>query len=314
MARSVSKTETVGDFMSSKPNHCGSLIHDEFVTNETRIELNWWLRSVGLFRWFGPNGETDYRHIPSLLPDRSTLFGKTRFRIPSRIHSRAGQGFFVSTLLAACVINGMPAPAWADEASPKSGKAKVVFEEDFESGIERWEVLDPDTWRLRESEGGHSFEITERASAYKPPTRSPGHVALIRDLKVGNCEIRFRVRSTKDTGNHRDCCVFFSYQNSSEFYYVHLGAKPDPHSGQIMIVNKADRLALTENERLTPWDDEWHNVLVRRNIETGAIDIYFDNMDEPHMSVIDKTFGAGRVGIGSFDDLNEFDDLTVSTF
>lgn len=187
----------------------------------------------------------------------------------------------------------------------------VVFEEKFEAGTDRWEILDPATWKIADRNGNHTFEITERGSAYKPPVRSPGHVALIKKLKAGSFDITFKVRSTKDTGNHRDCCVFFGYQDDQHFYYVHLGAKPDPHSGQIMIVKEAPRLALTKNERLTPWNDQWHTVRVARNIETGTIKVYFDDMDKPHMEVTDKTFGKGRIGIGSFDDLNEFDDVIV---
>lgn len=206
-------------------------------------------------------------------------------------------------------------PAAAVE--PAKDAKNVVFSEDFESpseARERLELLDPETWRFTETDGNGVLEITERGSAYKPPHRSPGHIALIRDLEVGNCEIQFRVRSTKDTGNHRDCCIFFGYQDAAHFYYVHLGAKPDPHSGQIMLVDEAPRKALTDNKALTPWDDEWHEVLLRRNVDTGKIDVYFDDMSSPHMSVTDRTFGAGRVGIGSFDDMNAFDDLTVSTF
>ena len=191
---------------------------------------------------------------------------------------------------------------------------RVVFEDDFESGIDDWEVLDPKTWGVASREGNHTFEIKERASEYKPPVRSPGHVALIKGLELENLEIRFRVRSTKDTGNHRDCCVFFAYQDSQHFYYVHLGAKPDPHSGQIMIVNEAPRLALTKNQSTTPWDDRWHEVRLVREAKTGKIEIYFDDMEHPHMEVRDKRFGKGRLGIGSFDDLNEFDDLVVRTW
>jgi hypothetical protein len=187
----------------------------------------------------------------------------------------------------------------------------VVFEEDFESGIDRWEVLDPATWKIAERDGNQTLEITQRGSAYKPPVRSPGHVALVKDLEIGSFDITFKVRSTKDTGNHRDCCVFFGYQDDQHFYYLHLGAKPDPHSGQIMIVKEAPRLALTKNERLTPWDDDWHTVRVVRDVESGTIKVYFDNLYEPHMQVTDKTFGKGRIGIGSFDDLNEFDDIVV---
>ena len=190
----------------------------------------------------------------------------------------------------------------------------IAFQEDFEAGSARWEMLDPATWRIIERDGNRTLEITARNSDYKPPVRSPGHVALIKDLQLGSFDLTFKVRSTKDTGNHRDCCVFFGYQDDQHFYYVHFGAKPDPHSGQIMIVNEAPRLAVTKNERLTPWDDQWHTVRVERNVDSGTIKAYFDDMTTPHMEVIDKNFKVGRIGIGSFDDLNEFDDLVVRKF
>jgi hypothetical protein len=188
---------------------------------------------------------------------------------------------------------------------------KIVFEEDFESGSARWQVLDPETWRVADRGDNKTFEINERSSAYKPPVRSPGHIALVKDLDLGSFDMTFRVRSTKDTGNHRDCCVFFNFQDDRHFYYVHLGARPDPHSGQIMIVKEAPRLAMTKNQKRTPWDDKWHNVRVERNIDTGSIKVYFDDMTTPHMEVVDKHFTSGQIGIGSFDDLNEFDDIVV---
>ena len=190
----------------------------------------------------------------------------------------------------------------------------VVFQEDFESGLDRWEILDPATWRVAQRDDNHTLEITERGSAYQPPVRSPGHVALIKDLELGNFEITFKVRSTKDTGNHRDCCVFFAYQDDQHFYYAHLGAKPDPHSGQIMIVKEAPRLAITTNERLTPWDDQWHTVRLTHDATSGSIQVFFDDMNHPHMEVVDQRFKKGRIGIGSFDDLNEFDDVVVRTW
>lgn len=208
----------------------------------------------------------------------------------------------LSVLIAALLATGSPLSA----ADPD-----VVFQEDFESGFARWEILDPATWKMAQRDGNRTIEITDRQSDYKPPVRSPGHVALIKDLQLGSFDITFKVRSTKDTGNHRDCCVFFGYQDDQHFYYAHLGARPDPHSGQIMIVKEAPRLAMTDNQRLTPWDDQWHTVRLARDIEAGTIKVYFDDMANPHMQVVDKTFGKGRVGIGSFDDLNEFDDVVV---
>src|SRR6056300_1111638 len=99
-------------------------------------------------------------------------------------------------------------------ASAETPEMRVVFKDDFEAGVERWEILDPNTWRVAKRENNQTFEITDRSSDYKPPVRSPGHVALVKELELENVEIKFKVRSTKDTGNHRDCCIFFAYKDS----------------------------------------------------------------------------------------------------
>lgn len=197
------------------------------------------------------------------------------------------------------------------EPAEESTDGAVVFEENFEDGIERWEVLDPKTWKLSKRDGSMTFEITARSSEYKPPHRSPLHIALIKDLTLESFEMTFKVKSTKDTGNHRDCCVFFNYGDNEHFYYAHLGARPDPNSGQIMVVNEAARKNLTQNKNETPWDDQWHQVKIVRDAASGKIEIYFDDMEKPHMSVTDKTFTKGRIGIGSFDDLNAFDEIVI---
>lgn len=196
-------------------------------------------------------------------------------------------------------------------ATPQQLPKPLLFEDDFENGLDKWEIVDNKSWALQEHGKGKSLSITRRDSEYKPKVRSPRHIALMKNIEAASFELTFKVRSTKDTGNHRDCCVFFGYENSSRFYYVHLGAKPDPHSGQIMIVKDAPRLALTDNKKRTPWTDAWHDVKLVRDSQQGTIEIYFDDMTKPHMTVRDKTFGNGRIGIGSFDDMDAFDEVKL---
>jgi hypothetical protein len=212
----------------------------------------------------------------------------------------------LSTILVLITLALAPIPA--DEPLTN---LPLVFSEDFEKGFKRWELTDPKGWTHREVDKNHVFGINSRKNNYRPKVRSPFHIALIKDIKLSDFILIFRVRSTKDTGNHRDCCVFFNHQDSTHFYYVHLGARPDPHSGQIMIVNDAPRKALTENKNKIPWDNEWHQVKVRRDSTKGTIEIFFDDMKKPVMTTTDKTFGNGRIGIGSFDDMNDFDDVKL---
>ena len=213
----------------------------------------------------------------------------------------------VGLLFCVCVCSAASSVA---EESPVID-APLVFSEDFDDGHARWELTDDQAWTLRKVDDNNVFGLNKRKSDYQPKVRSPHNIALIKDLELTDFVITFKVRSTKDTGNHRDCCVFFCYTDPTHFYYCHLGAAPDPHSGQIMIVKDAPRLALTKNQNRTPWTDEWHQVKLARDSKDGSIKVYFDDMSKVHMEVKDTTFGKGRIGIGSFDDMNDFDEIRV---
>lgn len=205
----------------------------------------------------------------------------------------------------------LPMPSIADEPAKEMEGLPLVFSDDFEDGHANWEVTDKNAWELMKEDGNSSFGLNRRVSDYTPKHRSPHNIALIKNVKLEDFILIYRVKSTKDTGGHRDCCTFFCHQDPTHFYYVHMGARPDPHSGQIMIVNDAPRKAMTENTKQVQWDDQWHTIKLVRRSKTGEIAIYFDDMKEPHMQVKDDTFGRGSIGIGSFDDMNNFDDVRL---
>ena len=200
--------------------------------------------------------------------------------------------------------------AWSQNEGEGQG-LPLVFSEDFQSGRDKWETTDDKSWEVIDEAGEKSFGLNKRISNYQPKVRSPHNIALIKDIQLADFVLIFKVRSTNDTGNHRDCCAFFCHQDPEHFYYVHLGAKPDSASGQIMIVNNQPRRPLTDNKKEVPWDDAWHTVKVVRNSEAGSIQVYFDDMQKPHMTAKDKLFAKGRLGIGSFDDMNAFDDVRL---
>jgi hypothetical protein len=207
-------------------------------------------------------------------------------------------------------LSVLPIFAWCSVACSPAVPAReplpLVFEEDFSLGADRWEPTDPAAWKLGKDGERDVWGLDKRVSDYQPKVRSPHNVALVKNLELTDTVITFQVKSTRDTGHHRDCCVFFNWQDPEHFYYVHLGAKPDPASGQIMIVDGGPRRPLTTNDKPVPWDDGWHTVKLVRDVASGRIAVYFDDLDAPFIETHDKTFTRGRVGIGSFDDMNDF--------
>ncbi len=187
----------------------------------------------------------------------------------------------------------------------------VIVNEDFEAGADRWQPTDPKAWKLVDSRHGKAYSLFQQ-SKYQPPHRSPLNIALLKDIAVSDLVLEADVLSTIKDYGHRDMCVIFGYQDRAHFYYVHFGKQADDHANQIFIVDGAARKKIsTRSTAGTPWDDKWHHVKLTRDAETGAIAVYFDDVATPVMTAADKTFVAGRVGLGSFDDIGDWDNVVL---
>ncbi len=194
------------------------------------------------------------------------------------------------------------------------GGMPIRFQTDFEdpADAKRFEPTDPKAWKVAEQGGNRVFALTVRQSNYKPKQRSPYNIALVKDLDAGSVVVDVRLQSAMTDYGHRSLCLFFNYVDPSHFYYVHFGKEADPHANQIFIVNGADRTAISKTTTEgTPWDDEWHHARVFRDAETGDISVFFDDMTKPVMTANDETFTSGQVGIGSFDDAGNFDEVVI---
>ncbi len=198
-------------------------------------------------------------------------------------------------------------PGPADETSP------ATFREDFEQGFDRWEPTAAQNWKLSDDRDGKVLDLFDKTARTKPPHRSPFNFVLLKEHAFGTFHATAKVKTTTKSYGHRDIVFIFGYQDDAHFYYVHFGEKADPHSGQIFIVDGADRKKISTKETTgIPWkDDTWHTIQVTRDRE-GFIKVFFDDLKETVLEAKDTTFGAGRIGLGSFDDTARFDDLEIT--
>ncbi|TWT47246.1 hypothetical protein [Botrimarina hoheduenensis] len=195
--------------------------------------------------------------------------------------------------------------------------AQTTLVERFDTAeaLSAWTLLDADSWQLAADQPRGMLRLVQKASAYTPPHRSPGHIALWETVSWGDFDLKVRVRSTHPDYGHRDVCLFFGWVDPAHFFYVHLGKEPDPHCHQIFVVDGADRLAITdggEKDAGAPWDDAWHTVRLTRSRATGRIAVYWDGQNEPMLTATDTRFPIGKLGVGSFDDTADFSDLRVN--
>ncbi|MEN6578407.1 MAG: DUF1080 domain-containing protein [Phycisphaerales bacterium] len=187
----------------------------------------------------------------------------------------------------------------------------LVFFDDFESGAGRWAQSDPNAWKTVAADKGQVYSLY-RQSEYEPPVRSPFNIARIKDLSVSDFVVQARMEQTGAEYGHRDMVVVFGYQDPSHFYYVHIATKSDEVANSILIVNGAPRVSIVkERTEGTDWSTGFHDVRVVRDSASGSIEVFFDDMDKPIMRAEDKTFLAGGIGFGSFDDTGNIDDVIV---
>jgi len=192
-----------------------------------------------------------------------------------------------------------------------SQELPILVREDFEKGAERWEFSDPNAWKIEETPKGKVLSLFEKTTP-KTPHKSPSAIALLKDVSVGDFILEADVQSTVKRYPQQDLCLIFGYQDNDHFYYSHLAKKTDKANNQIFIVNGADRAMISlRTSQGTDWGDDWVHVKVVRKVADGTIEVYWDDMTTPVQTAQSRTFVWGRVGLGSYDDLGNFDNVVL---
>lgn len=190
---------------------------------------------------------------------------------------------------------------------------KLVYQQDFESAtVADFQMTDSAAWAITEGKTGMGLELKQQ-SKYTPPVRSPVNIALIKNRTFGDFILEADFIQTGREYGHRDMCIFYGYQGPSKFYYTHIATKADPNAHNIFIVNDKPRTNIaTKTTEGANWGlDIWHKVRLVRNSADGTIKVFFDDMTTPIMLANDKTFNAGQIGFGSFDDTGKIDNIRI---
>lgn len=201
------------------------------------------------------------------------------------------------------------APATQGEESKP--ELPLLFESDFSGDLAAWTMTDPMAWKIDEDEGDKRLSLFGK-SAYEPTVRSPYNIARVAEVNVTDFVLDVDARQTGKEYGHRDLCFFFGYQDPSHFYYVHLATTADDHANSIFLVNGAPRVSIAQKRTNgTDWKQGYHHIRIERHTESGSIKVYFNDMKEPVMETVDKTFLSGTIGVGSFDDTGNFDNVKI---
>ena len=216
------------------------------------------------------------------------------------------RGIIPFSILAGCVLLTRPADILAeDRPAGIPAEYSRLYQQTFSSdtALRDFAFPDPTAWRIVPQE---SFSFLEqfRPAKYQPPVRSPVNYGLIAKQTFGNFVMDVECQQTSREYGHRDMVFVLGYQSPSRYYYAHIASKADDHANQIFLVNDAPRKKIsTMSNSGNNWGkDRWKTVRIRRDLQSGEIAVYFHDLSKPVMTATDRTFAAGRVGFGTFDD------------
>lgn len=186
---------------------------------------------------------------------------------------------------------------------------------DFEDGsLKDWHLTRPEDWKIVDESGNHALRL-DKAGPVGANPRRPVKLALWKAGCVGSFELQLRVKRDPIRQTEGDVLVVFGFQDKLHFYYAHLSSDDGNvavHNG-LFRVNGGDRERIAgRGARPALPDEEWRGVRVLRNVKSGEIKLFLDGDSEPRFQVTDPTHSYGLVGVGSFDNTGEFDDLRLT--
>ncbi len=197
---------------------------------------------------------------------------------------------------------------------PVQAQGRLVFREDFSHGATGWWTRPTSRWETKVESGDTIFCLVQPGKMGR--VRAPTSWAVRRGVDVSSYVFEGRFRSTAPVRlRTRDLCVFFNFQDSLHFGYVHFSAKSDRVHNIIGLVNGRDRVKINleppgkSQARLV--DQAWHRFRVTYDGRTGRVLAFLDDFTRLVLTAVDTVLRHGSVGVGSFDDTGCFDALIL---
>src|SRR5688572_13518314 len=171
-----------------------------------------------------------------------------------------------------------------------------------------WEpLLNASRWSVAMDGGELRYGIHTTSYAELSGSRL-GEYSLVRGRTYGDFAFSARVRSSEDfaANPNADHAVLFGGQDGSNYYYV-MFSRTAANTQLFKVVGGVRQPALASGNYAIP-DNEYHQIEVWR--EGSLITVKADGA--LIMQASDATFGAGRVGIGAFNDAAWWDDIAIA--
>jgi hypothetical protein len=110
--------------------------------------------------------------------------------------------------------------------------------------------------------------------------------------------------------------IAFAYRDEAHFDYAHLStdrSEAQPVHNGVFHVYGGERVRISAEKGPASFAarGRWYHVKLTHDSDTGAVAVTVDGTAVPALDAVDRSLGAGKVGIGSFDETGAFRNVKI---
>jgi hypothetical protein len=171
----------------------------------------------------------------------------------------------------------------------------------------KWSVPKIEDWKV---EGGTLHLVQGREPL--PGPRRPYQFAIADTEKLGEVTVEADVKP-----GGRSVMIVFAYHDAAHFDYAHISTDTgtvQPHHNGIFHVYEGERVRISKPAGRASFaaSGRWYHVKLAYSAGSGRVRVLVDGQAVPALDAVDVSLGAGKVGIGSFDETGSFKNVTIS--
>ena len=175
-----------------------------------------------------------------------------------------------------------------------------------------WAVPVASDWQVVQADGTQVLRLVKDRGPLPGPRR-PMQFALADTQELGRITVEADVKPLGDS-----LLIVFAYRDEAHFDYAHLStdtAVRQPMHNGIFHVYGGERVRISADRGPAAFQarGRWHHVTLTHDAATGAVSVMVDGEALPALKAVDASLGAGKIGIGSFDETGEFKNVRIAT-
>jgi hypothetical protein len=174
----------------------------------------------------------------------------------------------------------------------------------------QWEVPFGSDWHVDRAGGSEILQLIKGREP-APGPRRPAQFALTEVPPYRSLTVEADVRPEA-----RSLMIVFAYRDAAHFDYAHLSsdtaAKQPVHNGIFHVYGgERVRISAEDGPASFPETRRWYHIVLTHDAVQRTVAVTVDGLPVPALRATDLSLGAGKIGLGSFDETADFKNLKI---